>query len=79
MLVVNLQKFQIMFLGCPSKVMQAKIYENMVLETSDSVKQLGIILENKFSFNAHITKLSQTASKISGAFAESEIFYPTIQ
>ena len=62
MLVVNPQKFQMMFLGCPSKGIQVKIDDNIVLETSDSVKLLGIILDNKLSFNAHIAKLCQTAS-----------------
>ena len=62
-----------MFLGWPSKGIQVKIDEDIVLETSDSVKLLGIILDNKLSFNVHIANRAKQIEILSGAFAESEI------
>ena len=62
MLVVNPQKFQMMFLGCPFTDIELKINNDITLSASESVKLLGIIIDHKLSFKLHITNLCKKAN-----------------
>ena len=62
-MVANTGKFQIMFLG--SNIDNSKItfmIENKRVKSRSKVKLLGITIEDKLSFTAHIENLCSTAT-----------------
>ena len=63
MLVVNPKKFQMMFLGCPSVDIQIKINNDITLHALDTVKLLGVTIDNKLSFKTHVANLCQKATQ----------------
>ena len=61
-LVANPEKFPVMFLG--TKLNKTSInVNNSTMKSSDSVKLLGIDIDNKLSFRQHITNLCGRANK----------------
>ena len=60
-LVANPEKFQMMFLGCKNDGLTMKV-GNITIKSSDSVKLLGVTLDNKLSFDKHIADLCKRAS-----------------
>ena len=60
-LVANPEKFQMMFLGCKNDDLTIKV-GNITIKSSDSVKLLGVTLDNKFSFDKHVADLCKRAS-----------------
>ena len=57
-----------MFLGCPSSDIQLKVNDDVLLSATDSVKLLGVTLDEKLSFKPHINSLCKKASKCIGCF-----------
>ena len=54
-MVVNPEKFQVMFLGC--KTEESLEIDGHTLESSDTVKLLGVTLDKKLNFNDHINDM----------------------
>jgi hypothetical protein len=67
-MVVNPEKFQIMFLGCNNVKVSMDI-DKCKITSTDTVKLLGITLDNKLNFNSHIEGICKKANqKISALF-----------
>ena len=67
-MVVNPDKFQIMFLGCNDLKVSLDI-DTFNITSTDTVKLLGITLDNKLNFNSHIEGICKKANqKISALF-----------
>ena len=76
-MVANPGKFQIMFLG--SNIDNSKItfmIENKRVKSRSEVKLLGITIDDKLSFTAHIENLCSTASNRLRAIARIRKFIP---
>ena len=76
-MVANPGKFQIMFLG--SNIDNSKItfmIENKRVKSRSEVKLLGITIDDKLSFTAHIENLCSTASNRLRALARIRKFLP---
>ena len=52
-LVANPDKLQLMFLGCQSNIQTVKT-SNLTLESTESIKLLGITIDRELSFKTHI-------------------------
>lgn len=61
-MVVNPEKFQVMFLGCDEQNVSITI-DNNIINSSTSVKLLGVIIDCKLSFNNHIFELCNKANQ----------------
>ena len=67
-MVINLERFQIMFLGCNNVKVSMDI-DKCKITSTDTVKLLGITLDNKLNFNSHIEGICKKANqKISALF-----------
>ena len=61
-MVVNPDKFQIMFLGCNDLKVSLDI-DTFNITSTDTVKLLGITLDNKLNFNSHIEGICKKANQ----------------
>ena len=62
-MVVNPNKFQVMFLGSENPKSYSLNVANYTLESSDTVKLLGVTLDNKLTFNEHLNDLCSKANQ----------------
>ena len=60
-MVVNPNKFQVMFLGCGNSTLSLNV-DGHTIASSDSVKLLGITIDNKLSFTPHIMDICNKAN-----------------
>jgi len=64
-MVVNPDKFQVMFLGCTMDELEpfVIVINGFTLEPSTSVKLLGVTIDNKLTFSSHIERICSQANK----------------
>ena len=58
--VVNPDKFQVMFLGCENN--RSIVIENLIIHSSDCGKLLGVTLDNKLNFTTYINDICNKAN-----------------
>jgi len=61
-LVANPEKFQVMFLGKHSGQITQLNIANVNIESANSVKLLGVIIDNELSFDQHIATICKVAN-----------------
>ena len=77
-MILNPDKFQLMFLQkSAKKVIQGKLQiDNKEIESKNSVTLLSITIDNRLSFDDHISKLCNKASmQLNGIFRLKKYLY----
>ena len=60
-MVINPEKFQLIFFGCGNDEIQIEI-SNKIIVSSLSVKLLGVTIDNKLTFSPHIKGICKQAN-----------------
>ena len=77
-MVVNPEKLQVMFLGC-DKQNRSVLIDNVIIKSSNSVRLLGVAIDQNLMFNGHISDICNKANQKISALLRIRNFLNTKQ